>query len=791
MNHRQSVPSSAMHSMTAFLLRRLGVAQSRDGGQAVVMVLLVILLIGLLAPIIVSQVVQEDYFVASGWNFEAALAAAEAGVQQYRNLLDVSSNYWKYTYSNTDGDVALALNGWRVIPGTSPPEAFHYLVNSTFLAKGAGTGTPAVLLTVTGRAGNPGQYSYRTIQATLESRGILSNAYFSQYEVLDPAQNTAQVCVTPAVSSPHCGPPIASPSTAYTVLSAPALVVGQSFWQSLCEYETFQPNTFIDSLTGSNAIPNPYASGNYNATNPYYGAFRGSQPNSGGSATFSYTYAGGQKASGTDLCGPVFNFVGSENFTGPVYTNDQLWVCGNPSFSVGLTSGVPVGFKYAYSSWPTQNGATSGTKGWIDNLPLNWDNSCGGGGTSSPSFGSRGSTAGGTEHLPPVNSALLTVAQSTGCVYTGPTMIEFVNGGTFNVWSPLTTTTSAGAGCGDFTSGPFQTGMQIPTTGLVIYVQNAASGTTIPSLASYITAGALPTGATCLDPWKPYTPGTTAAPCAQAFQGDAIVEGEVQGEVTVGAANNIVISRDLTVQCADSGGVATQQSTSFNIAAASSTCVTGANPDVVGLVANGDVVISKPGIELAGSCPANKGCSPTTVPSGTTDNKVPSQTEPFEWPAIETTSGSTNTAFCGSQSGVVGAQDGTKASQTIADVVPDCEIQNPVIDAAIVALGGSFADEDWDLGPNNAGSAWLQGTDISFMRGPFGLGGQTGYYKEFAFDQRLGYLTPPSMIDITDLTWSANSFVNCGNIDDETVTNPAGTNPAGGGVCPGLDWLNS
>jgi hypothetical protein len=111
-------------------------------------------------------------------------------------------------------------------------------------------------------------------------------------------------------------------------------------------------------------------------------------------------------------------------------------------------------------------------------------------------------------------------------------------------------------------------------------------------------------------------------------------------------------------------------------------------------------------------------------------------------------------------------------------------IQNPVIDAAIVSVQGSFADEDWDIGPSNAGSAYLQGTDVSFLRGPFGLEGVGGYDKEFSYDSRLTYLTPPSMIDIADLTWAGNSFVNCGSINDGTTTPPAN-------VCPGLDWLNS
>jgi hypothetical protein len=824
---------SAGERMRRALVVRQSLARG-DGGQALVLSLIVILLISLLVPVVLANVLSENTNSAHGTDFESALAAAEAGVQQYRNLLDVDSNYWRYSSSSLPpaGDPALVQGGWQKIPNTQPAEWFHYLPNIHFLPTGSGPNTPAVLLTVTGRAGAPHNYSYRTIQVTFETTGLLTDAYFSQYETLDPQQDTAQATVkngsgsnqTQTTLTPYAvSLPTAVPSTNGTT---------ENLWGALCQYDDWQPNVFIDSLSGANAIANPYKSGNYNGTYPYYGPWRGNEPNSrNNSNTFTYTTGSGStyyQVSVADPCGPVYNFVNGEHFEGPVYTDDQLWICnpgGNsgsgPTFSDGIEVGdMPSeGFPYAYTQWPAQPQSTA--PGWIDDGSLNWDSSCGGNQSSNgQSFGTAGVR--GVPQVTPqnVDTALLTEAEVNGCVYTGPTMIEFVAGGTYNVWSPGSAGTTTGYGteansCGTFSSAStvpyFVTGLSIPSSGLVMYVNNIASSTTPPGvqapggtltaaqlaaqLSPYITEGALPASATCLNPWKPYSPSTSqvnSQTCAVVSrEGDVVVEGEVEGQVTLSAENNIIVSRDLTYECADSsgsGGVSQQASSSYTLA---TTCYTETTPDVLGLVADGDVVISKPAelagqTGVAGTCTSESvGCSPTTPPVGSsasTDDNVPTQTEPYEWPAINPPGNNTN-EFCGQQG--VGTQDGTETTQTVGDVVPDCQLQNPVIDAAVVALGGSLADEDWDAGPNNAGSAWIYGTDVSWVRGPFGLSGDTGYYKEFSYDTRLLYLSPPEINLVAGLTWNASNWVTCGSVNDVNVTNPSAA-----GVCPVINGIS-
>ena len=50
-------------------------------------------------------------------------------------------------------------------------------------------------------------------------------------------------------------------------------------------------------------------------------------------------------------CEVPYDFVYGETFNGPVYTNDQLHVCGSPVFNgspVSLTSGAPSDVPYLY-----------------------------------------------------------------------------------------------------------------------------------------------------------------------------------------------------------------------------------------------------------------------------------------------------------------------------------------------------------------------------------------------------------------------------------------------------------
>ena len=167
---------------------------------------------------------------------------------------------------------------------------------------------------------------------------------------------------------------------------------------------------------------------------------------------------------------------------------------------------------------------------------------------------------------------------------------------------------------------------------------------------------ALPTGATCINPYY----YNLAANSSQCTEGDAIVEGELQGQVTLTTSADIIVSRDLTYQCADgSGGATTTDPSSVAACNSSST-----SNDVLGLLANEDFLIAHP-------------------------------------PGLD---GNYDT-HC--------TDDGTEANPGISNVVPwSCQIANPsggslpggvVVDAAVVTLNGSTYVPNFTRAPASGG----------------------------------------------------------------------------------------
>jgi hypothetical protein len=182
-------------SKTGGLLRKLrrsvatGVARrlelTRDeSGQALVIALLLVLLVSILVPVIATQIRNEMAATNMSSSSEAALAAAEAGVQEYRNFLDNVPAYYAHNYGSPAGDAA--LTGWKQIG--SNDEWFHYVPDPSRLQVQTGGSAGQMLLEVTGRAGVPGAYAYRTLLVSYKLSGILTDSYYSEYELPDPNQ---------------------------------------------------------------------------------------------------------------------------------------------------------------------------------------------------------------------------------------------------------------------------------------------------------------------------------------------------------------------------------------------------------------------------------------------------------------------------------------------------------------------------------------------------------------------------------------------------------------------------
>jgi len=378
-----------------------------------------------------------------------------------------------------------------------------------------------------------------------------------------------------------------------------------------------------------------------------------------------------------------------------------------------------------------------------------------------------------------------------------------------DVWSPLSsapTTSSTCSGGSTFsTASPFIQNIALPPDG-VIYVQNYTlpNGASAPS----VNDGSSP----CFNPYEVTSPANSD----QCLEGDTYVEGELHGQLTIGSAANIIITRDLTDNCVDGTGsaVVTNPDTV-------SGCATENSPDVLGLSAKYDVIVAhnNPVDQVTQSsqdCLGNGFGDGTGTPVNTPTGSMLAG-NPYNGQAVsnvKVTSGSNQVtlSFGGNftNDGIVAGTDvnvsgtGIPAGTTVADVnggtltlsqnatasngsvtlnFTDPGLQNDpaavwptlcdttgssgiYIDAAVFALNGSFGVQNWDQSPFS-NYVNLNGTDLSEYRGPFGTfgggGGTSGYEKKISFDQRLDFISPPYVLPGSVPLWVLDNYVECPN----------------------------
>jgi type II secretory pathway pseudopilin PulG len=855
------------------------------------MAIIAVAVIALLVPIVGFNLQTETNEVNRASLSEDALAAAQAGINDYRTFIDSNPAYYAFTCGRPHANLAMgtgaptyACNTWEPVSGTNN-EWFHYVPDDSQLARAAAnSGSPhEMLLEVTGRAGAAGDYTYRTILAGYTLSGILTDSYYSNYELTDPGQPNAyaDATLTPK-GKPAQSLPLSNIQVQYAELTTSGTYQyfgPESLLTALCVYHTYNENTFIDSLgTVTNQWVtsgggHPIASSN----EPYYGPFYdllSSLP--GGALTINIpntlpnsvvpVNAGATIVINTGVMacaeGGQGIYNSSVTFNGIAYTNDQLAFCGSgPTFtgSPPLESGAPSAVPYG-DDWPGSQLET--VKGVMGYYPKGYTYDFEQCGAAAPNYGGTASPHAvkldSNQTLPPTVSGLAPFADGgtpgfVGCLFTGPTMIQFIAGGLMNVWSPLTENTNPGAAllglptqnCGTYSPGqPYQAGIPVPQdsngSGGVILVQNEQSpvpvaggpspvpnsdypagtpactaaaplgvagvGCTPPIVsvpcATYsplspppswevnvnvcVPNGALPyasdgaalnpavaaaggnagvKAATCIDPYLynylsggvETDPGTAPATSLNCTQGDAIVEGELEGLLTLSASNDIIVSRDLTYDCSDAGGAAS------NVNPASvAACNSAGTNDELALVPQNELVVPMPLNE-----PYNSNCT---------------------------------TAACGTKAAPVCPDDGTEVVQTMANVVPwSCVVDTTftggmggngiVIDAAAVDLTGSTIAQNFAIAQTPGGTSanlYQNGTNINNFAGLNGTTGGQGYNQIITYDQRLSYENPPGLLQATNTVWNVSTFVVCGTVDTSkfAVTN-AGTNLASQALnCP-------
>lgn len=168
----------------------LAVRRRDDSGMVMVTVLSVVMLLLLLLSAALASAVSLQRQAKTGQSWNAALAAAQAGVDDYLSRLNSDGGYWVYgnasdPYTNNPSaplpppsNPNAAFTTWQQVPTSSGRAQFRYQVDSSkYVSQGI------IKLRSTGRVGT----STRTLETTLRRDGFLDYLYFTNYETLDPA----------------------------------------------------------------------------------------------------------------------------------------------------------------------------------------------------------------------------------------------------------------------------------------------------------------------------------------------------------------------------------------------------------------------------------------------------------------------------------------------------------------------------------------------------------------------------------------------------------------------------
>lgn len=178
------------HPTRRSLLRALrGRGPADDRGLAMITVLGVTLVLSALVVATLAFTVNGVRSARGDQDWQAALPAAEAGIDDYLSRLNEDSTYWKFgnpsiPYSSTSA-VSLptgsktnpAFSGWTEVPGSAARASYRYEVNTTAFFT-----TGLIKVRSTGRVGN----RTRTVESSIGRRNFIDYLYFTDFEVKDP-----------------------------------------------------------------------------------------------------------------------------------------------------------------------------------------------------------------------------------------------------------------------------------------------------------------------------------------------------------------------------------------------------------------------------------------------------------------------------------------------------------------------------------------------------------------------------------------------------------------------------
>ncbi|MCO5301131.1 MAG: hypothetical protein M9886_14375 [Candidatus Nanopelagicales bacterium] len=669
----------------------------QDRGAAMIMVLGMISVMTIVVAAALSYAVNVAPQVRRDESWQAALAAAQAGVDDYLAKLNRTDAYaltvdcanvalkGPKAETNTCGWNGSTSPGWVDVQAGKPLAGkFHYDVNTANFWKDG-----SVWVESTGKV----RGISRTIQVRVARGGSTDFLYYTDFEDADP-QNLVAYPPGDSDSLPGGG-------SKYNECGRSGASLAKYWWQgrSNCQEIQFAGNDILDGDVHFN-------------DSPLMGGYGGTRPQ------FLKGYQMADPDCTEELGTPDNNGVGKNAGKGNCWRNTSSV---NPYL---------------------------GTAGARPALPL---------------------------YLPDNSDKFDTYP---GCNYYGDTRIKFNSNGTMTVWNTSSAGKSVqgpdsppGLNCGNASQFKPATGQKYPATGqtvpvptdLVIYVEAADTGsaTCVPgqivngSNSGSTSSDVIPQGVGItpqdVEDISYYNPsassftrtGTWTAPrrssdwsgsveqSTEVPEGDihpltfdcglgnVYVEGTVKGRVTIAAQNNVVLTGDLAINSTTKGNSAI-------------------GPDMVGLVSANSVVVYHP-VRRSRQGPTEKASS---------KNSSYCPDSSYDWPSKYTSSKRTITCNWeistdyGNSYTNINYPGLTNASGT------------RWIYASIQSLARSFWVQNYNQGAD-LGTLSVRGSIAQKWRGAVGTSGGTGFAKDYSYDSRLQFASPPYFPQWTNAAWGS------------------------------------
>jgi len=189
---------------------RLRASARNDSGIAMIMVMGSIVVLSLLLAATFSYALAVEPQARANQDWNASLAAAQAGVDDYVSKLNANDAYWQNVDctntamrgpnagTNTCGWISSTAVGWQNVNPSDPAAGkFHYDADpSVIFSQGA------VRLTSTGKVRD----SSRTIQVLVSRGGSTDFLYYTDFESADPANSVAYPTGAPNDDCGRAGP---------------------------------------------------------------------------------------------------------------------------------------------------------------------------------------------------------------------------------------------------------------------------------------------------------------------------------------------------------------------------------------------------------------------------------------------------------------------------------------------------------------------------------------------------------------------------------------------------------